>query len=305
MATLLDFRRRIRSVKSSQQITRAMKFVAAARLRRAQEAAMAARPYAQELARLLRSIMSRIQDVTHPLMEQREEKNVLAIVLTGERGLAGAFNANILRKANEFLRANSNKKVVTIPVGKKGRDALKKAGFNFAGEYVNVLARVDFKVAREIANLAAALYAKGEIDAVYIIFSEFKSVMTANLVVEKLLPIEKIVEAPGAKDDSRAEHEKNKKRQGEQDSAEIDYIYEQPPEHLLGKLLPRYVETQVLRAMLESSAAEYAARMTAMEAATKNAGEVIESLTMTMNKVRQAAITTEIIEIVSGANYGK
>jgi len=305
MPTLLDFRRRIRSVKSSQQITRAMKFVAAARLRRAQEAALAARPYAQELARLLRSVMSRIQDVHHPLIEKREEKNALAIVLSGERGLAGAFNANILRKASEFFRANSGKKVVTIPVGKKGRDSLKKAGFRFAGEFVNVLARVEFKTAKEIANLATELYAKGEIDAVYIIFSEFKSVMTANLVVEKLLPIEKIVEAPGAKDDPRGAGEKDEKKQGEQDSAQIDYIYEQPPVHLLGKLLPKYVETQVLRAMLESSAAEYAARMTAMEAATKNAGEVIEALTMTMNKVRQAAITTEIIEIVSGANYGK
>jgi len=305
MATLLDFRRRIRSVKSSQQITRAMKFVAAARLRRAQEAALAARPYAQELARLLRSIMSRIQDVQHPLMAQREEKNVLAIILTGERGLAGAFNANILRKAGEFFRANSGKKVVTIPVGKKGRDSLKKAGFNFAGEFVNVLARVEFKTAKEIANLATDLYAKGEIDAVYIIFSEFKSVMTANLTVEKLLPIEKMVEAPGGKHDPRAGDQRGEKKQGEQDSAQIDYIYEQPPEQLLGKLLPKYIETQVLRAMLESSAAEYAARMTAMEAATKNAGEVIEALTMTMNKVRQAAITTEIIEIVSGANYGK
>lgn len=305
MATLLDFRRRIRSVKSSQQITRAMKFVAAARLRRAQEAAIAARPYAQELARLLRSIMSRIQDVQHPLMAEREEKNVAAIVLSGERGLAGAFNANILRKAGEFFRANSAKKVVTIPVGKKGRDSLKKAGFTFAGEYVNVLARVEFKTAREIANLATDLYAKGEIDAVYIIFSEFKSVMTANLVVEKLLPIEKMVEAPGAKEDPRVADSQSQKKQGEQDSAQIDYIYEQSPEHLLGKLLPKYIETQVLRAMLESSAAEYAARMTAMEAATKNAGEVIEALTMTMNKVRQAAITTEIIEIVSGANYGK
>jgi F-type H+-transporting ATPase subunit gamma len=304
MATLLDFRRRIRSVKSSQQITRAMKFVAAARLRRAQEAAIAARPYAQELARLLRSIMSRIQDVQHPLMETREEKNVLAIILTGERGLAGAFNANILRKAGEFFRANSAKKVVTIPVGKKGRDSLKKAGFTFAGEYVNVLSRVEFKTAREIATLATDLYAQGKIDAVYIIFSEFKSVMTANLVVEKLLPIEKMVEAPGAKHDPHhANH--GEKKQAEQDSAQIDYIYEQSPEHLLGKLLPQYIETQVLRAMLESSAAEYAARMTAMEAATKNAGEVIEALTMTMNKVRQAAITTEIIEIVSGANYGK
>jgi F-type H+-transporting ATPase subunit gamma len=305
MATLLDFRRRIRSVKSSQQITRAMKFVAAARLRRAQEAAIAARPYAQELARLLRSIMSRIQDVQHPLMETREEKNVLAIILTGERGLAGAFNANILRKAGEFFRANSAKKVVTIPVGKKGRDSLKKAGFTFAGEYVNVLSRVEFKTAREIATLATDLYAQGKIDAVYIIFSEFKSVMTANLVVEKLLPIEKMVEAPGAKDDPRATDQHGEKKQAEQDSAQIDYIYEQSPEHLLGKLLPKYIETQVLRAMLESSAAEYAARMTAMEAATKNAGEVIEALTMTMNKVRQAAITTEIIEIVSGANYGK
>jgi F-type H+-transporting ATPase subunit gamma len=305
MATLLDFRRRIRSVKSSQQITRAMKFVAAARLRRAQEAALAARPYARELARLLRSVMSRIQDVHHPLMEQREEKNVLAIVMTGERGLAGAFNANILRKANEFFRANKAKKVVTIPVGKKGRDSLKKAGLVFAGEFVNVLARVEFKTAKEIANLATELYAKGEIDAVYIIFSEFKSVMTSNLTVDKLLPIEKMDEAGGASADSRDEAANDEKKAGPQDTAQIDYIYEQPPEHILGKLLPRYIETQILRAMLESSASEYAARMTAMEAATKNAGEVIEALTLRMNKVRQAAITTEIIEIVSGANYGK
>jgi F-type H+-transporting ATPase subunit gamma len=305
MATLLDFRRRIRSVKSSQQITRAMKFVAAARLRRAQEAALAARPYARELARLLRSIMSRIQDVTHPLMEKREEKNVLAIVMTGERGLAGAFNANILRKANEFFRANKAKKVVTVPVGKKGRDSLKKAGFVFGGEFVNVLARVEFKTAKEIANLATELYAKGEIDAVYIIFSEFKSVMATNLTVEKLLPIEKMEEADEAKVDSHGDGAKREKSAGDQSSAQIDYIYEQPPEHILGKLLPRYVETQILRAMLESSASEYAARMTAMEAATKNAGEVIEALTLRMNKVRQSAITTEIIEIVSGANYGK
>jgi F-type H+-transporting ATPase subunit gamma len=305
MATLLDFRRRIRSVKSSQQITRAMKFVAAARLRRAQEAALAARPYARELARLLRSVMSRIQDVHHPLMEKREERNVLAIVMTGERGLAGAFNANILRKANEFFRANKGKKVVTIPVGKKGRDSLKKAGFVFAGEFVNVLARVEFKTAKEIANLATELYAKGEIDAVYIIFSEFKSVMASNLTVDKLLPIEKMDETDGASADSHGEVAKDEKKAGPQDSAQIDYIYEQPPDHILGKLLPRYIETQILRAMLESSASEYAARMTAMEAATKNAGEVIEALTLRMNKVRQAAITTEIIEIVSGANYGK
>src|SRR6202167_332322 len=188
MATLLDFRRRIRSVKSSQQITRAMKFVAAARLRRAQETAMAARPYAKELARLLRSLMSRIQDVHHPLMSQREEKNVLAIVLTGERGLAGAFNANILRKANEFFRANKDKKVVTIPVGKKGRDSLKKAGVVFAGGFVNVRARGEVQTGKEIVNLAAQLYIEEKIDAVYLIFSEFKSVVAVNLAVEKLLP---------------------------------------------------------------------------------------------------------------------
>jgi F-type H+-transporting ATPase subunit gamma len=289
MPTLLDFRRRIRSVKSSQQITRAMKFVAAARLRRAQEAALAARPYAKELARLLRSMMSRILEPQHPLLEKRPENNILAIVLTGERGLAGAFNTNILRKANEFFRANKGTKIVTIPVGKKGRDSLKKAGFTFAGEYVNVLARVEFKTAREIANLATELYAKGEIDAVYIIFSEFKSVLAPNLALEKLLPIEKI------------EGENDNKKGAD---SQVDYIYEQSPEQLLGKLLPKYIETQVLRAMLESSASEYAARMTAMESATKNAGDVIEALTLHMNKVRQAAITKEIIEIVSGAAYG-
>jgi F-type H+-transporting ATPase subunit gamma len=295
MATLLDFRRRIRSVKNSQQITRAMKFVAAARLRRAQEAALAARPYAQELARVLRSTMARIQEPQHPLLERREEKNVLAIVLTGERGLAGAFNANILRKANEVFRAHRDKKVATIPVGKKGRDALKKAGFTFAGEWINVLARVEFKTAREIAKLATDLYAEQKVDSVYIIFSEFKSVVTANLTVEKLLPVEAI----GEKKDSKEQQESKNTSE-----TQVDYIYEQPEAQLLDKLLPRYIETQILRAMLESSASEYAARMTAMESATKNAGDVIDALTLHMNKVRQAAITKEIIEIVSGAAYG-
>jgi F-type H+-transporting ATPase subunit gamma len=290
MPTLLDFRRRIRSVKNTQQITRAMKFVAAARLRRAQEAAIAARPFARELARVLRSTMARIEEPQHPLLAHRAEQNVLAIVLAGERGLAGAFNSNILRKANEFFRANKGKKLSTVTVGKKGRDALKKAGFNIVAEYVNVLARVDFGTARDIASLVTDLYAGEKTDSVYIIFSEFKTVMTPNLVVEKLLPVEAI----------RAEEE----TAAEQASAKVDYIYEQPEEQILDKLLPRYVETQILRAMLESSAAEHAARMTAMESATQNAGEVIEALTLHMNKVRQAAITKEIIEIVSGAAYG-
>jgi F-type H+-transporting ATPase subunit gamma len=290
MPTLLDFRRRIRSVKNTQQITRAMKFVAAARLRRAQEAALAARPYAKELARVLRSIMSRIDQPEHPLLAHRPEEKILVIVLTGERGLAGAFNSNILRKANEFFRPNRGKKLSVIPVGKKGRDALKKAGFQFPAEYVNVLARVNFGTARDIATVVTDLYTKEEVDSVYIVFSEFKTVMTPNLVQEKLLP----VEAMRADEESASEKE----------SAQVDYIYEQPKEQLLDKLLPRYIETQILRAMLESSAAEHAARMTAMESATKNAGDVIEALTLHMNKVRQAAITKEIIEIVSGASYG-
>jgi F-type H+-transporting ATPase subunit gamma len=289
MATLLDFRRRIRSVRNTQQITRAMKFVAAARLRRAQESALAARPYATELARMLRSIMARLAEAQHPLLVKRPEERILAIVLSGERGLAGAFNANILRKANEFLREHKSKKLSVVPVGKKGRDALKRAGFTFAAEYINVLAKVEFSTAREIADLVRDLYTKDEIDAVYLIFSEFKTVMTANLKIEKLLPVEPETESEGAKGEERSQ---------------VDYIYEQAPEKLLGALLPKYVEAQILRAMLESSAAEYAARMAAMESATRNAGEVIQALTLHMNKVRQAAITKEIIEIVSGASHG-
>jgi F-type H+-transporting ATPase subunit gamma len=232
--------------------------------------------------------MSRIVEPQHPLLAVRPEERVLAIVLTGERGLAGAFNTNILRKANEFFRARKDKKLSVIPVGKKGRDSLKKAGFNILSEYINVLARVEFATARDIATLVTGLYAKEEIDSVYIAFSEFKTVMTANLVVEKLLPVEAVREGEGAGAGGT--------------SSQVDYIYEQPEEQLLDKLLPRYIETQILRAMLESSAAEHGARMTAMESATKNAGDVIEALTLHMNKVRQAAITKEIIEIVSGAS---
>jgi F-type H+-transporting ATPase subunit gamma len=288
MPTLLDFRRRIRSVKNTQQITRAMKFVAAARLRRAQEAALAARPYARELVRVLRSTMARIESPQHPLLAHRPEERILVLLLSGERGLAGAFNTNILKKATEFYRSKSGKHFTVIPIGKKGRDALRRAGFTFAGEYVNVLSRVDFGIAREIANLVSDLYTEEKVDAVYTVFSEFKSVISAELVVEKLLPIEQITA-----------HEET---EAEAAASQVDYIYEQPEKQLMERLLPRYVETQVLRSMLESCAAEHAARMTAMEAATKNAGEVIEGLTLHMNKVRQAAITKEIIEIVSGAS---
>jgi F-type H+-transporting ATPase subunit gamma len=288
MATLLDFRRRIRSVKNTQQITRAMKFVSAARLRRAQEAALAARPYAKELVRVLRSTMARIESPQHPLLAKRPEERILVLVLAGERGLAGAFNTNILREAVKLFRSKQGKKIVVIPVGKKSRDALRKAGIEFAGEYVNVLARVDFGIAREIAQLITTLYAEEKVDAVYAVFSEFKNVIAPTLVTEKLLPVEKI--------------ETGEETEAQAAAEQIDYIYVQPLEQILDRLLPRYVETQVLRTLLESSAAEHAARMAAMEAATKNAGDVIEALTLHMNKVRQAAITKEIIEIVSGAS---
>jgi F-type H+-transporting ATPase subunit gamma len=297
MPTLLEFRRRIRSVKNTQQITRAMKFVSAARLRRAQEAALAARPFARELVRVLRSTMARIESPKHPLLARRPEERALVLVLAGERGLAGAFNANILREAFKFFRGRQGKKTIVIPVGKKCRDALRKAGFEFAGEYVNVLARVDFGVAREIAHLITSLYTEEKVDAVYVIFSEFKSVIAPTIVAEKLLPVEKIEPI----EEIKGEEKKDGGKKDEAPEAQVDYIYEQPEQEILGKLLPRYVETQVLRTMLESSAAEHAARMTAMEAATKNAGEVIDALTLHMNKVRQAAITKEIIEIVSGA----
>lgn len=293
MATLLDFRRRIRSVKNTQQITRAMKFVAAARLRRAQERAIAARPYATQIARVLRSTIARIENPTHALMARREEQRIVVLVLTGERGLAGGFNANILRRAVELFRQFRGRELFVIPVGKKGRDALRKQGLQFLGEYVNVLAKVEFTTAREIAELVSQLYTAEKIDAVYIVYSQFKSVIAANLVAEKLLPVdsERAGEEPGEKKDEKQAKEET----------QVDYIYEQPAPYLLDRLLPRYVQTQIYRAMLESSAAEYAARMMAMESATNNAADVIEALTLHMNKVRQAAITREIIEIIGGA----
>jgi F-type H+-transporting ATPase subunit gamma len=287
MPTLLDFRHRIRSVKNTQQITRAMKFVAAARLRRAQERAIAARPYAHQMARVLRSTIGRIENPVHPLFERWSEEKLLLIVVTGERGLCGAFNANVLRQAAEFYREHEGKQILALPVGKKGRDALRRQERGFAGEYTNVLARVEFEDARRIATQVIELYTVKRVDAVYIVFSEFKNVLAPHLTLEKLLPIEAIEaeEMPAA----------------EAATAQVDYIYEQPAEYLLDRLLPRYVEAQVFRFMLESSAAEHAARMGAMEMATKNAGDVIQQLTLYMNKVRQAAITKEIIEVVSGA----
>ncbi len=291
MPTLLDFRRRIRSVKNTQQITRAMKFIAAARLRRAQETAVSLRPYASGIREILRSAMSRIENPEQfPLLTQRPEEKILVLVTSGERGLAGAFNANVLRQAFDFLREKSDKSIEVITLAKKGRDAFRKRSWKIVAEYVDVTSRADLGKAREISAEVMKIYEAGGADSVYLIYNEFKNVMMQTLRVEKLLPLER--EALG-------EHDKNVPPASA--SPTVDYIYEQPAAEIFNRLVPRYVEMQIFRMIAESSAAEHAARMTAMESATSNASDVIDALTLHMNKVRQAAITREIIEVVSGA----
>ena len=290
MATLLDFRRRIRSIKNTQQITRAMKFVAAARLRRAQDRVIAARPYADQILKVLRSAMARgEQAVNHPLLAVRPEKRLMVVVVSADRGLCGAFNTNVLRKVSEFLKANQGKEVQFVAVGKRGRDALRRLRFPIVAELFNVSMSVQFSHAKEIAELAVQKYTTEEIDAVYLIYNEFKNVIVQRMIVTRLLPVEReAVSAPPGAAERNA-------------GASVDYIYQQPPAEIFARLLPRYVESQIFRVLLESAAAEHAARMTAMDAATNNAKDLIESLTLHMNKVRQAAITKEIIEVVSGA----
>jgi F-type H+-transporting ATPase subunit gamma len=283
MATLLDFRRRIRSVKSTQQVTRAMKFVSAARLRRAQEMAIEARPYSTAITQIVRSVAGRMEEPAHPLLARRPEERALLVIVTGDRGLAGAFNANAVRRAVEFLRAHSAQKMEVLAVGRKGRDSFRKQKWPLAGEYVGVTARADFKKAQEIGAKIIEHYAGEKTDAVYLLFNEFKSVITQKMVLEKLLPID-----PAEEDVS---------------GSQVDYIYEQPAEELLNGLLPKYIEARIYRMLADSSAAEHAARMTAMDSATRNAGELIDTLTLRMNKIRQAAITKEIIEVVSGASW--
>ena len=291
MPTLLDFRRRIRSVMNTQQITRAMKFIAAARLRRAQETAVSLRPYASGIREILRSAMTRIENPEQfPLLTQRPEERVLVLVTSGERGLCGAFNANVLRRAFDFLREKSGKSVEVITLAKKSRDAFRKRTWKIAAEYVDVTSRADLGKAKEIAAEVMKIYEAGGADSVYLIYNEFKNVMMQTLRVEKLLPLEHA---------ALGEHEKGAPPASSADA--VDYIYEQPAAEIFNKLVPRYVEMQIYRMIAESSAAEHAARMTAMESATSNASDVIDALTLHMNKVRQAAITREIIEVVSGA----
>jgi F-type H+-transporting ATPase subunit gamma len=281
MPSLIDIRRRIRSVKNMQQITKAMKMVSAAKLRRAQERAISARPYGNSLDRILANVAVAAranEEVHHPLLDVREEKNVQLVVVSSDTGLAGAFNANLLRTAQKFADDNKDKQVAIEAIGRKGRDYFRRRSYNLTGEYVGIVEKPNYETAREIAQKLIERYTKAEVDAVYLVVNEFKNVMAPNLVLRRILP----VELPESKE-------------------AIDYIYEQPPQELLSALLPRYVEMQLFRAMLESLSAYHAARMTAMDAASTNAGEMIDKYTLDMNRVRQAKITREIIEIVSGA----
>ncbi len=289
MANLLDIRRRIKSVKNTQQITKAMKMVSAAKLKRAQDRVINARPFANKMADVLADLASQTtEDFHHPLLDARGDEKYLVVLVTADKGLCGAFNANLIKAAQAFLKANAGKTIEFLTVGRKGRDFFRRRA-TVAGEYVGLTGkgRVDFSEALEVADDIIKRFTEDEtIDKVFLIFAEFKTVLTQRIVAEQLLPISRAAESDDA----------NKA------SAEVkDYIYEQPPAEIFTRLLPRLVETQIFRALLESIASEQGARMTAMDAASKNAGDLISSLTLNMNRVRQAAITREIIEIVSGA----
>jgi F-type H+-transporting ATPase subunit gamma len=354
MANVLDLRRRIRSVKNTRQITKAMKMVSAAKLRRAQERAMAARPYARMIASVLDSLMRRVDiydpetgQLRHPLFAVRPEKRVLLVIVSGDKGFAGGFNANILKTAYQFIEGNPDREIDVEAVGRKGRDLMRrrypaavyeeqtddhghkrqvrearKGPIEVTGDHPGMLLKLETGRVYDLAQSIIARYVHEEIDAAYIVYNEFKSVIQQRLVVEKLLPLKKIgapeitgATEPTAEERARAgeaaesagitldpvdtkEAEEEDKRFG---TAEVDYIYEQPAEELLNGLLPQYVFSMLYHAMTESVAAEHAARMTAMDAASNNASDMIDSLTLTMNRARQAAITKEIIEIVSGA----
>jgi F-type H+-transporting ATPase subunit gamma len=344
MANILDIRRRIRSVTNTRQITKAMKMVSAAKLRRAQERALAARPYAQMLTNVLKSLVSRVEiydpetgEPRHPLLAQRPENSVLLIVVTGDKGLAGAFNANITKAALRFLESKQGKNIEIEAVGRKGRDFLRRrfpvadsrkadapqaARTALVGEHVGVLNKVDYAMALGVAQRVIERYANEEIDSVYVVYNEFKSVIAQRLVVEKVLPVEQVGQVSVAQAEGMSEEDRKRALEAAKGAgvglrppdtreidavaakfatAPVDYIYEQSPDELFRALLPKYVAVQIFRGLQESVAAEHAARMTAMDAATNNASDMIDSLTLAMNRARQAKITKEIIEIVSGA----
>jgi F-type H+-transporting ATPase subunit gamma len=281
MPALIDIRRRIRSVKSTQQITKAMKMVSAAKLRRAQEAMFAARPYARKMMEVLNELASRAPAEAHPLLEERGDGKVLLVVVTSDKGLCGGFNANIIRAAARFIDERRNLDLSLDLVGRKGRDAFKRQAIKVRSEHVGVFQALKYATAQAIAKEAISDFTTGKVDRVYLLYNEFKSVIAQKITVEQLLPI------PRAHIDPK--------------EPPLDYLYLPGPEGIFASMLPRHIETQVWRALLESFAAEHGARMTAMDSATRNAGDMIQRLTLYMNKVRQAAITKEIIEVVSGA----
>jgi F-type H+-transporting ATPase subunit gamma len=290
MASLLDMRRRIKSVKNTQQITKAMKMVAAAKLKRAQDRVTAARPYAVKMGEILGSLSAKIGgEFSHPILDARGDENYLIVLVTADKGLCGGFNANLVKATANFLKENSDKKSEMVPVGRKGRDYFKRREIKFVEEFVGLTGQgqVSIDDARDVSDKIVQTFVEDEtIDKVFLVFTEFKTVLSQKVKIEQLLPIPRIEPVSG---------------EGEDKGAEAEYIYEQPAAEIFGKLLPKQVETQIYRAMLESVASEQGSRMTAMDSATKNAGELIDTLTLNMNRIRQAGITNEIIEVVSGA----
>ena len=285
MPSLIDLRRRIRAVKSTQQITKAMKMIAASRLKRAQERVVAARPYAQRMQAVLNSLAARVDPDAHPLLRAGGAGGrPLLIVVTADRGLCGSFNSNVMKAAGQFIlnETRGGGGIALGLIGRKGRDFFRRRGFEVRSEQVGIFQRLAFSHAAEVANAAIEDFISGQASSVHLVYNEFKSVMSQRILVEQLLPI------PRLEPDAKA-------------GPTIDYLYEPGPEEIFRDLLPRYVQAQVYRALLESNAAFFAAQMTAMDAATRNSAEMLENLTLYMNKVRQAAITREIIEVVSGA----
>jgi F-type H+-transporting ATPase subunit gamma len=293
MANLLDLRRRIKSVKNTQQITKAMKMLSAVNLRRAQERVTNARPFAAKMTEVLTELANHTdENYHHPLLDVRGDARYLLVLITADKGLAGAFNANLIKAAQAFLNENAGKTVELLAVGRKGRDFYRRRSIQIVGEYIGLTGkgRVSYAEAVELADDIMRRFREDEtLDKVFIIYNEFKTVLQQRVVVDQILPV------------ARAEEETPDNAQTPQAETSIEYIYEQPPAEIFGKLLPRLIETRVFRALLESIASEQGARMTAMDAASKNAGDLIGALTLNMNRIRQAAITTEIIEVVSGS----
>ena len=288
MPSLIDLRRRVRAVKNTQQITKAMKMVAASRLRRAQERIQLARPFASEMLRVLNSLATRVDPAMHPLLDERRAPQAngkaLLFVISADRGLCGSFNTNAIKGASTFIVENPAREVALGLVGRRGRDYFARRGFEVRYEQVNLFQALQYSHAQAIAQAGVEAFISGQVDSVYLVYNEFRSVMSQKVVVERLLPIPRLDIEPLAGG-----------------APQIDYLYEPTPEELFTTLIPRHVEVQVYRALLESNAAFYAAQMTAMDSASRNASEMIDQLTLYMNKVRQAAITREIIEVVSGA----